>query len=241
MTKETCVPAGNSFPIRHSQPNRIEKGHLSNSNTGIAPRLLNRRQAASYCGLSIQGFSKWVKSGRLPVQYRYSALGFEAINAALDAAGGIGLIRQEDAFDKWKRERNEKRTSRHSSATKKLANGTRRTYFYAWRGGPLIKAEDGTPLKPEDPRFFVAYTDAHRARKMPAQGTMFNLVALFRSSAEFTSLSDKTRKSYSRYLKMIEEDHGDMPIEVVEHPKARGEFKSWRDKLADKPRTADYA
>ncbi|HET7384929.1 MAG TPA: tyrosine-type recombinase/integrase [Pseudolabrys sp.] len=128
-----------------------------------------------------------------------------------------------------------------ASATKKLADGTRRKYFYAWRGGPLIKAEDGTPLKPEDPRFFVAYTDAHRARKMPAQGTMFNLVALFRSSAEFTSLSDKTRKSYSRYLKMIEENHGDMPIEVVEHPKARGEFKSWRDQLADKPRTADYA
>ena len=115
MTKETCIPAGNSFPIRHSQPNRIEKGHLSNSNTGIAPRLLNRRQAASYCGLSIQGFSKWVKSGRLPRSIPGTARwDLEAINAALDAAGGIGLIRQEDAFDKWKRERNEKRTSRHS-------------------------------------------------------------------------------------------------------------------------------
>lgn len=75
-----------------------------------------------------------------------------------------------------------------ASATKKLANGTHRTYYYAWRGGPLLKAEDGTPLKPEDPRFFVAYTDAHRARKMPATGTMFNLVALFRSSADFRGL-----------------------------------------------------
>ncbi len=128
-----------------------------------------------------------------------------------------------------------------ASATKKLASGKRQTYYYAWRGGPLLRAEDGTPLQPEDARFFVAYTDAHRARKMPAQGTMFNLVVLFRSSAEFTSLSDKTRKSYSRYLKMIEEDHGDMPLEVVEHPKARGEFKSWRDKLANRPRTADLA
>jgi integrase len=128
-----------------------------------------------------------------------------------------------------------------ASATKKLANGTRRTYFYAWRGGPLIRAEDGTPLQPDDPRFFVAFTDAHRTRKLPATGTMFNLVALFRSSAEFTSLSNKTRKSYGRYLKMIEDDHGDMPVEVVEHSKARGEFKSWRDKLANTPRTADYA
>ena len=128
-----------------------------------------------------------------------------------------------------------------ASATKKLADGTRREYYYAWRGGPLLKAQDGTPLQPEDPRFFVAYTDAHRARKIPGQGKMLSLVAMYRSSAEFTSLSDKTQKSYRRYLKMIEEDHGDMPLEVVDHPKARGEFKNWRDKLAHKPRSADYA
>jgi integrase len=128
-----------------------------------------------------------------------------------------------------------------ASAIKTLADGTQRKYFYAWRGGPLLKSEDGSPLQPNDPRFFVAYTDAHRTRKTPAQGTMFNLVALFRSSTEFTSCADKTRKSYNRYLKLIENEFGDMTNEVVEHPKARGEFKAWRDKLADKPRTADYA
>jgi integrase len=128
-----------------------------------------------------------------------------------------------------------------ASATKKLADGTRRRYYYAWRGGPLLKAEDGTPLQPEDPRFFVAYTDAHRARKMPMQGTLFSLIALYRSSVEFTSLTDKTRKSYGRYLRLIEDEFGDMPIEAVEHPKARGEFKAWRDKLSNQPRHADYA
>jgi hypothetical protein len=74
-----------------------------------------------------------------------------------------------------------------ASATKKLADGTRRKYYYAWRGGPMLKAEDGTPLQPEDPRFFVAYTDAHRARRAPMQGTLFSLIALYRSSIEFTS------------------------------------------------------
>lgn len=128
-----------------------------------------------------------------------------------------------------------------ASATKKLADGTRQRYFYAWRGGPLLKAEDDTPLQPEDPRFFVAYTDAHRARRVPMQGTLFSLVALYRSSTEFTSLSEKTRKSYSRYLRLIEDNFGDMPIEAVEHPKARGEFKAWRDRLSNQPRHADYA
>jgi hypothetical protein len=51
----------------------------------------------------------------------------------------------------------------------------------------------------------------------------------------------KTRRSYSRYLNLIENEFGDMTIEVIEHPKARGEFKAWRDKFANKPRTADYA
>ena len=32
-----------------------------------------------------------------------------------------------------------------------------------------------------------------------------------------------------------------MPIEAVEHPKARGEFKAWRDRLSSQPRHADYA
>jgi len=31
-----------------------------------SPRLLTRRQAARYCGLSSSGFAKWVSAGRLP-------------------------------------------------------------------------------------------------------------------------------------------------------------------------------
>jgi hypothetical protein len=115
MAKDTCISDSNNRLIHYSQPIKNEKGHLPNSDTSIVPRLLNRRQAASYCGLSIQGFSKWVKSGRIPRSIPGTARwDLEAINAALDAAGGIGLIRQEDAFDKWKRERNEKKSPRHS-------------------------------------------------------------------------------------------------------------------------------
>ncbi len=35
---------------------------------GIAPRLLTREQAAAYCGLSVQGFGRWVRLGRLPAR-----------------------------------------------------------------------------------------------------------------------------------------------------------------------------
>jgi hypothetical protein len=39
-------------------------------------------------------------------------------------------------------------------ATKRLADGTVRTYWYAWRGGPLLKGEQGSPeiMKPSHAR-----------------------------------------------------------------------------------------
>jgi len=98
-----------SFRAANSDSNSSHQGNF------VLPRLCSRAEAASYCGLSIQSFSAWVKLGRLPRALPGTARwDLRAIDAALDVASGTGLIEQEDAFDKWKRERDEKRTSRHS-------------------------------------------------------------------------------------------------------------------------------
>lgn len=128
-----------------------------------------------------------------------------------------------------------------ATATKRLADGTTRKYDYAWRGGPMLKGDDGLPLTPKDPQFVVAYAAAHAERKKPAQGTMFSLIAAFKAASEFKTLSEKTQKDYRRYLKLIEEEFGTIPLADVEHRKARGEFKAWRDTMADRPRVVDYA
>ncbi|MFG1331234.1 tyrosine-type recombinase/integrase [Xanthobacter autotrophicus] len=128
-----------------------------------------------------------------------------------------------------------------ASATKTLADGTKRTYFYAWRGGPMLKGADGAPLRPDQPEFIVAYAEAHKARKKVATGTFFNLVAEYRASSEFQRRADKTRRDYARYLKLIEDKFGTLPIAAVEHVKARGNFKAWRDGMSATPRAADYA
>lgn len=126
-------------------------------------------------------------------------------------------------------------------ATKRLADGSTRKYFYAWRGGPLLKAEDGTPLQIGDPALVVAYSKAHDDRKKPSTGDLRSLIAAFKSSTEYTKKADRTRKDYLRYLDMIGEEFGDMPISLLEKPKTRGTFKRWRAQLATSPRQADYA
>jgi integrase len=128
-----------------------------------------------------------------------------------------------------------------ATAIKRLADGSKRKYYYAWRGGPMLKAEDGTPLLPNDPLFHVAYARAHEERKKPPAGNLFSLIAAFKTSTEFTGRAEKTQKDYRRYLKLIEEEFGTMPLGVVQDRRARGKFKEWRDDMAANPRKADYA
>lgn len=119
---------------------------------------------------------------------------------------------------------------------KTAADGRRVEYFYAWRGGPRIVAEPGSPA------FHLAYTEAWKNRGAPkdAKGaTLAALVALYKASAEFTGLGEKTRRDYARCLDRIRQEFGDMPRPVLQDPETRGEFKAWRDTMAHKPRTAD--
>jgi hypothetical protein len=38
-----------------------------------------------------------------------------------------------------------------ATASKTLADGSKQKYFYAWRGGPMLKDADGKPLQIGDP------------------------------------------------------------------------------------------
>src|ERR1700692_2940134 len=65
----------------------------------------------------------------------------------------------------------------------RLATGEVKTYYYAWRGGPQIKAKPGTP------DFVGAYNDAHRQLRQPRAGTLMTIIAEYKASPEFTSLA----------------------------------------------------
>jgi integrase len=120
---------------------------------------------------------------------------------------------------------------------KVLADGTVKTYYWAWKGGPPLRGEPGTP------EFVASYNEAVARKVVPVQGTLQSLIAYFQTTTEFTKdISDRTRSDYIKQITIIEQKFGDFPLAALSDPRTRGVFKEWRDQLAIKSlRQADYA
>ena len=118
---------------------------------------------------------------------------------------------------------------------KTLADGAQAVYRYAWRGGPRLEGEPGTP------DFMASYNAALEKRRTPVAGVFFTLISEYRASSEYLGLRASTRHDYARYLKLIEAEFGDTPLEALADQRIRGDFKAWRDKMAATPRAADLA
>lgn len=118
----------------------------------------------------------------------------------------------------------------------KLADGTYRTYYYAWKGGPRL------PGTPGDPEFLAAYHKAVDAKVETTPGTLTSVLNNYRQSQRFEELSPRTRRDYEKHLDRIEAEYGAFPIAALTDRRTRGEFLAWRDALASKSRRqADYA
>src|SRR5215471_7228094 len=63
-----------------------------------------------------------------------------------------------------------------NSITKKLADGTPRTYWYAWKSGPPLRGEPGTP------EFVASYNEAVAAKVVPPRGTLLSVMQSYQLS-----------------------------------------------------------
>lgn len=113
------------------------------------------------------------------------------------------------------------------------ANGKR--YYYAWRGGPRLIGEPGSP------DFIASYHAAHQTLRQPDKKIFQNVIAKFKRSAAMTSLSARTQADYTLHIARIELAFGDLPMAALEDPRITLEFIEWRDRMANSPRQADYA
>jgi integrase len=121
-------------------------------------------------------------------------------------------------------------------ATKRLADGTERTYWYAWRNGPLLHGEPGTP------EFIASYNEAVARKAVPPKGTLLSVLRAYQESSEFRERAQRTRSDYAAKIKLIEGAFGDFPLIALTDKRTRGVFKAWRELLAKSSRRqADYA
>jgi integrase len=109
------------------------------------------------------------------------------------------------------------------------------TYWYAWRGGPRLRGQPGTP------EFIQSYNEAIESRRETDTGRFQSLVTLYKASPDYAKLSDITKKNWARWLDRIGDYFGELRIAQFDRPeKIRPVIRRWRNQWTDKPRTADY-
>jgi integrase len=123
-----------------------------------------------------------------------------------------------------------------NSITRTLADGARRTYWYAWKGGPPLRGEPGTP------EFVASYNEAAARKAVSPQGILFSILQGYQASEDFLKLAARSRSDYVGKIKLIEKAFGDLPLAALADNRTRGIFKAWRERLATSSRRqADYA
>jgi integrase len=123
-----------------------------------------------------------------------------------------------------------------NSNRKALADGSVVTYFYAWKGGPRLKGEPGTP------EFLASYHEAVSAKRPAPADALLSLLQAYQASTDFTKLRDRTRADYVKQIKLIERKFGALPLAALAAKGTRAVFMRWRDELAARShRQADYA
>jgi integrase len=122
-----------------------------------------------------------------------------------------------------------------NSVNKKLADGSRVTYWYAWKGGPRLNGQPGSP------EFVASYNEAVKQKLPTQQMTLLTLMQKYQASTDFTDLAGRTKRDYVRMIKVIESEFGDMPLKLLSDVRTRVEFMEWRDELAKlSAKKADY-
>ena len=105
-----------------------------------------------------------------------------------------------------------------NSITKRLADGSIKTYWYAWKGGPPLRGDPGTP------EFIASYNEAVARKVVTPQGTLLSVLQAFQASEGFIGLAESTRRSYVSLIKRIEKEFSDFPLSGLTDRRSRGVF-----------------
>jgi integrase len=117
----------------------------------------------------------------------------------------------------------------------KLATGQVVTNAHAWKGGPRVHGDYGTP------EFFASFYEATRTRGAAKHVTLNTIFRAYTESPKFKGKAERTRRDYNRHIEKIEAKFGDFPVDGLIDRRSRDEFLTWGDKLAlASKRQGDY-
>lgn len=108
-----------------------------------------------------------------------------------------------------------------------------KTYVYAWRGGPRMTSDVGTP------EFVQELAELTTNRSSVDRTKIHGLIVMYEASREWAALSDKTRASWTLWLRRIQEQFGQTSIAAFDRPLIRVAIRKWRDNYRATPRAAD--
>ena len=118
----------------------------------------------------------------------------------------------------------------------KLADGSTKTYFYAWRGGPRLLSEPNTP------DFIAEFQAAKDSLRELPRGTIAWLIQDFKKSQDWQDLKDRTKRDHEEMFVKIKHEFGTTTLSRAEAHGSRKAFKAWRDHLGKSShKTADKA
>ncbi|UFZ02920.1 tyrosine-type recombinase/integrase [Bradyrhizobium ontarionense] len=111
-----------------------------------------------------------------------------------------------------------------------------RTYYYAWRGGPSLRGEPGSP------EFVSSYNEAIEQRRTPDRNRFRFVIADYKASKGYKKLALSTRDEWGKWLDRIAVHFGELRTAQFDRPeKIRPVIRRWRAQWVETPRTADYA
>ncbi|MGX9120288.1 tyrosine-type recombinase/integrase [Mesorhizobium sp. BHbsci] len=121
---------------------------------------------------------------------------------------------------------------------RKLADGSIRVHYYAWRGGPSMMSQ------PRTEAFALEYAK-HRADAVPVTvETLASLIDRFTGTdhepnPDFIALAETTRADHRYAFRLIKAKWPSLPAKLTQQKGMKAEIRKWHRSFAANPRKAD--
>lgn len=121
---------------------------------------------------------------------------------------------------------------------RKLADGSTRVHYYAWRGGPSMESP------PHTEAFAAEHARHKEARKLASVDTIETLMLRLMGSPEepnpdWVAMAESTRVDHEYAFGLIKKQWPRMPLKLTQQKGMKADIRKWHRSFSANPRKAD--